>query len=324
MKAAIAILSNMLATFPSKNQRQSCCDQLLDLELFDSSPAMGWGGKGKGCWHRHHHHGGIGLGGAVAEAALIGTAAVAGAAVASAVAPRRPCPRAEVLVIPTPARLLERTGRGRGRSGTPVEEMPPLSVSAIGMPAAAIVQQGGVTYFGIEVMPETGATYRVQKRYQDFEVLKDSLARIAPRSMIDRGFPRKHMFSCEGAKLEERRRGLEQWLKGALNHPLGRLGWCLKLRDFLEVGQIHTLAYAQALQSNPSSFSAPSAPELLETSEGQPMQILVPHGVECGQTLAVTVPDGRQLTVTVPPGFPGGSELLLWFDADAGTLSPLV
>ena len=87
VKAAIAILSNMLATFPSKNQRQSCCDQLLDLELFDSSPAMGWGGKGKGCWHRHHHHGGIGLGGAVAEAALIGTAAVAGAAVASAVAP---------------------------------------------------------------------------------------------------------------------------------------------------------------------------------------------------------------------------------------------
>ena len=54
------------------------------------------------------------------------------------------------------------------------------------------------------------------------------------------------------------------------------------------------------------------------------MQILVPNGVECGQTLAVTVPDGRQLTVTVPPGFPGGSELLLWFEADAGTLSPLV
>lgn len=289
---------------------------------------MAWGN----CRHRHHHHhghhGAIGLGGAVAEAALIGTAAVAGAAIASAVAPRKPRPRAEVVVIPTPARasppvvLLERTGRRGSGSGTPVQEMPPLSVSAIGMPAAAIVQQSRVTYFGIEVMPETGATYRVQKRYQDFEVLKDSLVRIAPRSMIDRGFPRKHMFSCEGAKLEERRRGLEQWLKGALNHPLGRLGWCLKLRDFLEVGQIHTLAYAQ--QSSPPSFSAPSAPERLETSGGQPMQILVPNGVECGQTLAVTVPDGRQLTVTVPPGFPGGSELLLWFEADAGTLSPLV
>ena len=186
---------------------------------------MAWGN----CRHRHHHHhghhGAIGLGGAVAEAALIGTAAVAGAAIASAVAPRKPRPRAEVVVIPTPARasppvvLLERTGRRGSGSGTPVQEMPPLSVSAIGMPAAAIVQQSRVTYFGIEVMPETGATYRVQKRYQDFEVLKDSLVRIAPRSMIDRGFPRKHMFSCEGAKLEERRRGLEQWLKGASARP---------------------------------------------------------------------------------------------------------
>ena len=26
----------------------------------------------------------------------------------------------------------------------------------------------------------------------------------------------------QGAKLEERRHGLEQWLKGALNHPNGR------------------------------------------------------------------------------------------------------
>ncbi|CAE7475233.1 atad-3 [Symbiodinium sp. KB8] len=193
------------------------------------------------------------------EAALIGTAAVAGAAIASAVAPRKPRPRAEVVVIPTPARasppvvLLERTGRRGSGSGTPVQEMPPLSVSAIGMPAAAIVQQSRVTYFGIEVMPETGATYRVQKRYQDFEVLKDSLVRIAPRSMIDRGFPRKHMFSCEGAKLEERRRGLEQWLKGASARPT---------RLVLEA--------------------------TLETSGGQPMQILVPNGVECGQTLAVT------------------------------------
>jgi len=62
----------------------------------------------------------------------------------------------------------------------------------------------------------------------------------------------------------------------------------------------------------------------MEMSEGQPLQVLVPDGVECGQTLAVTVPDGRQLTVTVPPCFPGASELLLWFDAEAGTLSPLV
>ena len=34
-----------------------------------------------------------------------------------------------------------------------------------------------VTYFGVEVMPETGATYRLQKRYNEFDALKDRLAR---------------------------------------------------------------------------------------------------------------------------------------------------
>ena len=203
-------------------------------------------------------------------------------------------------------------------SGSPLV---PLSVPAIvGMPATAIVQQSGVTYFGIEVTHDTGATYSVRKRYQDFEALKDWLVRLAPRSMIDQHFPGKHTFGCHGHKLEVRRRGLELWLKGALfSHELP--GWCLRLRNFLEVDRIHVHPM-QALQDT-SPLSAPSSPEM-GTSEGQPLQVLVPDGVECGQTLAVTVPDGRQLTVTVPPCFPGASELLLWFDAEAGTLSPLV
>lgn len=194
--------------------------------------------------------------------------------------------------------------------------MPPLAVSAIGIPAAGIEQKSGVTYFGVEVMPETGATYRLQKRYNEFDALKDRLARIAPASTIDRGFPPKHLFSCEGAKLEERRHGLEQWLKGALNHPNGRGAWCLELRDFLEVGQIHTLAPGMVAES--PAVSAPPAPE------GQALKILVPDGVVAGQVLAVTVPDGRQLNFTVPAGFPPGSELELWFDPAAGSLSPLV
>ncbi|OLQ00239.1 Sorting nexin-24 [Symbiodinium microadriaticum] len=202
----------------------------------------------------------------------------------------------------------------------------PLSVPAsIGMPATAVVRHSGVTYFGIEVMHETGATYTVKKRYQDFEALKDKLVTLAPTSMIDQHFPRKHMFGCQGRKLEARRRGLELWLKGALFTRDLAPGWCLSLRSFLEVDRIHALP-AQALHdtfplSAPSSFS--SSPEK-EMSEGQPMQVLVPDGVECGQTLAVTVPDGRDVTLVVPPGFPGGSELLVWFDAEAGTLSPVV
>ena len=57
---------------------------------------------------------------------------------------------------------------------------------------------------------------------------------------------------------------------------------------------------------------------------GQVLQIAIPAGVSSGQTLCVTVPDGQQLNFTVPPGVSGGSELQLWYDPVAGTVSPLV
>ena len=55
----------------------------------------------------------------------------------------------------------------------PKTEVPPLGVSAVGIPASAVSKQGGVTYFGVDVVPETGGSYRVQKRYNDFDQLKD-------------------------------------------------------------------------------------------------------------------------------------------------------
>ena len=232
-----------------------------------------------------------------------------------------------LMMIPTPTRPsgspVELAGRGRDKAGEATSaEMPSLSVAAIRMPSTAIEQQSGVTYFGVEVMPESSAGYRVQKRYQDFEALKNRLHRIAPWSMIMCKFPRKHVFGCEGTRLEERRRGLEQWLKSALNHPCGPGPWCLELRDFLEVGKLQSLAFAQALASAPEA--PPETPaEAPEALEG-PMQILVPEGVVCGDTLAVKVPDGRELTVSVPAGVASGSELMVWFDPVAGTLSPLV
>ena len=39
---------------------------------------------------------------------------------------------------------------------------------------------------------------------------QDTLHRIAPGSRIDTDFPPKHLFSCEGPKLEDRRHGLER------------------------------------------------------------------------------------------------------------------
>ena len=153
---------------------------------------MGWGHGGKGYWHHghHHHHHGHGFGKAVAEAAVLGSAAIAGAAVVSAVANRAPPPpRREVVVVPavtpvatapvaatTPVVVVEGKGKGwkgKGKGKTEVIEVPPLGVSAVGIPASAVSKQGGVTFFGVDVVPETGGSYRVQKRYNDFEKLKD-------------------------------------------------------------------------------------------------------------------------------------------------------
>lgn len=57
---------------------------------------------------------------------------------------------------------------------------------------------------------------------------------------------------------------------------------------------------------------------------GQVLQIVIPAGVTSGQALSVTVPDGPQLSFTVPPGSGPGSELQLWYDPVACTVSPLV
>ncbi|CAK9112230.1 unnamed protein product [Durusdinium trenchii] len=136
---------------------------------------------------------------------------------------------------------------------------------------------------------------------------------MAPHGWISQDFPPKHLFSCEGAKLEDRRHGLERWLTRILNDPHSRGLWCLELRGFLEVGGVHTLP-----DTAPAPPSA-SAPE----PEGQVLEITIPAGVTSGQSLSVTVPDGRQLTFCVPPEAAASASLQLWFDPVAGTVSPM-
>mmetsp|Transcript_50461 Transcript_50461/g.61877 ORF Transcript_50461/g.61877 Transcript_50461/m.61877 type:complete len:284 (-) Transcript_50461:247-1098(-) len=283
---------------------------------------MGWGYR----HHHHHHHHGIGR--AVAEAAVLGTAAIAGAAVATAVASRpAPPPRREVVVVPggmapvvgaTAPVVLKGKGKGKGK-GMEIIQVPPLGVSAVGIPASAISKHEGVTFFGIDVVPEQGASYRVQKRYNDFDKLKDSLNYMAPGSRIATDFPPKHLLSCEGPKLEDRRHGLERWLTRVLNDAHSRGLWCLELRQFLEVDGVHTIHTLPA--TDPAPVLAPSAPAELE---GEVLQIVIPAGVSSGQALSVNVPDGRQLTFEIPPGVMAGSRLQLWYDPVAGTVSPLV
>merc|ERR1711871_855790 len=53
------------------------------------------------------------------------------------------------------------------------------------------------------------------------------------------------------------------------------------------------------------------------------MEIQIPEGVQPGQMITITVPDGREATLKVPVGMSAGSPLMLFFDSNAGTLSSL-
>lgn len=61
-----------------------------------------------------------------------------------------------------------------------------------------------------------------------------------------------------------------------------------------------------------------------QSESDQTLSIEVPAGVKSGQTIGITVPDGRQIQFVVPEGKEAGHQLDLWFDSAAGTLVPLL
>jgi hypothetical protein len=78
---------------------------------------------------------------------------------------------------------------------------------------------------------------------------------------------------------------------------------------------------AQAPDMVPSTEG--SAPEAQTVSSGEIFSIQVPPGVECGQLLGISVPDGRQINIVLPEGKAAGSELRVWFDPATDTLIPI-
>jgi len=74
------------------------------------------------------------------------------------------------------------------------------------------------------------------------------------------------------------------------------------------------------------TLMAYDAAECGDAAEGtleQVMSIEIPAGVSAGQTLSISVPDGRQIELIVPDGKKGGDQLEVFFDPAAGTLAPL-
>jgi len=306
---------------------------------------------------------GLGVGIVAAEAAVVG--AVAGACVATAVErPRRPT--TEVVVVgqsaaaspvivetSSPAPVIVETSRPapvivETSRPAPVVVQPPRPARPVAPrnPVAAVVQhaeeplrvnsvflspeqeenRGNVHFFAIDWTEETGASWRVMRRYNEFLDLQKSLSAV---SFPDAPFPGKSGLStCKGQDLVNRRRGLEMWLRRVLQHPEALSSWAGSIRSFLQAGrmEIASSPLAEAPSSKPQPAASPplpTAPPAKKTDDSV-LAVKVPAGVEPGQVVAVTIPGGPEVNMTVPKGAKGGGEVQVWYDSASGTVTPLV
>lgn len=300
---------------------------------------MGWGGGkggfgGKGGWG-----GGKGLVGA----AIVG--GLAGAAVASSVGhhPRHYAPhRPEVVVVgggAAPVVVVEARprkgkggwkGKGKGRGYAPaivvVEQSFP-AIATLSVPAGQDETRGDTHYFAVDVLPEGGGgAWRVMRRYNEFHDLYDKFGK---HTFPAAPFPGKHLMGI-GLNMEKRRRGLEAWIQCVAAHPNSKGAWAGPFNDFLTAGRqpLSTLAVAVAMavpaEASPVMSTAPSAPPLEEEDDGSSvLAIEIPAGVAAGAVLGITVMDGTQVNFTVPEHKHSGDTVELWYDAAAGTLTPM-
>eukprot|EP00435_Cladocopium_sp_Y103_P054747 s632_g17.t4 len=196
-----------------------------------------------------------------------------------------------------------------------------LNISSISMPQDGITRQQGVTYFALDVVDTKGATWRVLRRYNHFDRFRKTLRRCGLR----KPFPGRQVKGCGfGARLRERRLGLETWTRevvriySASGVP-GRLE--SEFNDFFTRGRGQvTMVNQLGDQALPEGLGDIIFIATLTTLRTL-LSIAVPPGVLPGQTLAVKVPDGRELHVVVPKD--AGQELQLELDAASGTLSVL-
>lgn len=167
-----------------------------------------------------------------------------------------------------------------------------LTISSISMPQDGIIRQNGVTYFAIDVVDKTGSTWRVLRRYNHFDKFRKALRCKQLRT----AFPGKLWFGCEGHRLIERRRRLENWTRevlrsfGTAGVP-GRLE--SEINDFFTRGRGNITPIQAAATYPEGSFP-----------------IEVPAGVVAGQQLTVKNPmDGSSFNIVVPEGMGPGSIL---------------
>lgn len=228
-----------------------------------------------------------------------------------------------------------------------------LNVVSVRIPADGMQWHGGTMYYSVDIVSSSGGvTWRVCRRYNDFDNLRAYMRQCGPRCsrhVVDSHFPGKTLFRPSDEQLVQRRQQLELWLQRVVFNGHGH--WAAAVRGFLESNRQQLVVITQPAYSAASApvpnvaqyqaSAAPTAPAPVATpmvlppavapasassqvpssQECQLLQIEIPVGVSAGQAIAVNAPDGRQCIVTIPEGVEGGSTLKLSYDAAAGTLS---
>ena len=152
-----------------------------------------------------------------------------------------------------------------------------LAISSVQLPPQWMEKRDDVTFFAVDVIAESGACWRVMRRYTDFLELKDQLGRVSASFPAAR-FPKKHCFSCEGHKLEARREALELWLRRAIEHPRSSAEWLAPLRRFMESGRKFVTI---------TETSAPPMVEQERPADEVLLEVVLPPGIVAGRDMCI-------------------------------------
>ncbi|CAE7378266.1 erkA [Symbiodinium sp. CCMP2456] len=190
-----------------------------------------------------------------------------------------------------------------------------LVSKVIKLVSKAICEQNGVTYFAVDVTHMTRGTWRVLRRYRNFDQLRYEVNVRYP-------FPGKHWFGCTGANLEARRRGLEAFTNYvALRFTHHGVPAHLNniMHAFLENGAVQLAAPPAAQGAYPALAAAPSAPGAsapLAPAMGQVLEVLPQNPTAPAAPAAPTAPAAPAGPVAPPaapaaPAPPTQQQLLL-------------
>lgn len=192
--------------------------------------------------------------------------------------------------------------------------MPKLSGLTVSIPASGVQEEGGTNYYEIQVTAPGEAPWRVLRRYRHFRALESE------KIGSDVRLPPKLWSHSDPQVMEERRRGLERWLRGALAQATPMPA---ALQKFLLLGRCPLQA---------ANLDAPSAPALgeLELDEQCPVYLLevsIPEGLGPDDLMKVQVPaagcaEGQEvIAISIPWGLVPGQPLRLWWDPAANSLA---